>query len=62
VGKFRIKRTEALRRLDATSKNLERINDVLGEVTRQRNDLKTQANKARRYQDLRKDIPCATVC
>jgi chromosome segregation protein len=56
VGRFRIKRTEALRRLDATSKNLERINDVLGEVTRQRNDLKTQANKARRYQDVRNEV------
>ncbi len=56
VGKFRIKRTEALKRLEATSKNLERINDLLGEVTRQRNDLKTQANKARRYQDLRKEV------
>jgi len=55
VGKFRIKRTEALRRLEATSRNLERINDLLGEVTRQRNDLKSQANKARRYQDLRKE-------
>ncbi len=56
VGKFRIKRTEALRRLEATSKNLERINDLLGEVTKQRNDLKTQANKARRYQELRKEV------
>lgn len=56
VGKFRIKRTEALRRLEATSKNLERINDLLGEVTKQRNDLKAQANKARRYQELRKEV------
>ena len=56
VGKFRIKRTEALRRLEATSKNLERINDLLGEVTRQRTDLKTQANKARKYQELRKEV------
>jgi len=56
VGKFRIKRTEALRRLEATSKNLERINDLLGEVTKQRNDLKSQANKARKYQELRKEV------
>ncbi|MCU0575556.1 MAG: chromosome segregation protein SMC [Desulfobacterota bacterium] len=55
VGRFRIKRTEALRRLEATSRNLERINDLLGEVTKQRNDLKTQANKARRYQELRSE-------
>ncbi len=53
VGRFRIKRTEALRRLEATSKNLERIRDLLNEVTRQRNDPKSQANKARRYQELR---------
>lgn len=42
VGRFRIKRTEALRRLEATSRNLERINDLLGEVTKQRNRLKTR--------------------
>jgi chromosome segregation protein len=53
VGRFRLKRTEALRRLEATSKNLERIRDLLNEVTRQRNDLRSQANKARRYQELR---------
>ena len=53
VGRFRIKRTEALRRLEATSRNLERINDLLGEVTKQRNELKTQANRAQRYQELR---------
>ena len=56
VGKFRVKRTEALRRLEATSRNLERINDLLGEVTRQRNDLRSQANKARKYQELRKEV------
>jgi len=53
VGRFRIKRAEALKRLEATSKNLERIRDLLNEVSRQRNDLKSQSHKARRYQDLR---------
>jgi chromosome segregation protein len=53
VGRFRLKRTEALRRLEATSRNLERINDLLGEVSKQRSDLKSQANKAKRYQELR---------
>jgi len=53
VGRFRLKRTEALRRLEATSRNLERINDLLGEVSKQRSELKSQANKARRYQELR---------
>jgi chromosome segregation protein len=53
VGRFRVKRTEALRRLESTSRNLERIKDLLNEVTRQRNELKSQANKARKYQELR---------
>jgi chromosome segregation protein len=56
VGRFRVKRAEALRRLEATSKNLERIRDLLNEVTRQKNELKSQANKARRYQELRSSV------
>ena len=56
VGKFRIKRTDAMKRLEATAANLERIEDLLGEVSRQRDELKAQANKARRYQLVRDEI------
>ncbi len=56
VGKFRIKRAEAIKRLEATSSNLERIKDVLTEVSRQKDDLKAQANKAHRYQLVRSEI------
>ncbi|MGC9323603.1 MAG: chromosome segregation protein SMC [Desulfomonilia bacterium] len=56
VGKFRVKREDAIRRLEATSKNLERVSDLLEEVSRQRNDLKAQANRARRYQMVRDQI------
>jgi len=53
VGKFRVKRAETIKRLEATSNNLERIQDVLAEVTKQRNTLRTQARKAKQYQVLR---------
>jgi chromosome segregation protein len=56
VGKFRIKRIDAMKRLEATAANLERIRDLLNEVSRQRDDLKSQANKARRYQAVRDEI------
>ncbi len=56
VGKFRIKRVDAMKRLEATAVNLGRIRDLLSEVSRQKDDLKSQANKARRYQSVRLEI------
>ncbi len=60
VGKFRVKRTEAIKRLEATQGNLERIKDLLQEVGRQRDALKAQAGKAKRYQVLRDKINTLT--
>jgi len=56
VGKFRVKRMDAVRRLEAAAGNLERVRDLLTEVSRQRDELKSQANKARRYQAVRSEI------
>ncbi|MEN6472664.1 MAG: AAA family ATPase, partial [Syntrophaceae bacterium] len=60
VGKFRVKRGEAIKRLEATQGNLERIKDLLQEVGRQRDTLKAQAGKAKRYQVLRDKINTQT--
>jgi len=56
VGKFRIKKIDAIKRLEATSGNLERIRDLLSEVSRQKEDLRGQSNKAKRYQAIRSEI------
>ena len=56
VGKFRVKRAEAIKRLEAAQGNLDRIKDLLSEVSRQRDSLKAQAYKARRYQILKDKI------
>lgn len=56
VGRFRVKRTEAIKRLEASQGNLDRIKDLLSEVGKQRDSLKTQAGKARRYQVLKDKI------
>jgi chromosome segregation protein len=53
VTKFKAKRKLAESRLEAARQNLSRVNDILAEVDRQRNSLKRQAGKARRYIELR---------
>src|SRR6266566_2769593 len=53
ITKFKAKRKIAESRLEAARQNLSRINDILAEVDRQRNSLKRQAGKARRYIELR---------
>jgi chromosome segregation protein len=52
--KFKAKRKLAESRLEAARQNLSRVNDILAEVDRQRNALKRQAGKARRYIELRR--------
>ena len=56
VTKFRAKRKLAESRLEAARENLLRVNDILAEIERQRNSLKRQASKARRYRELRKRL------
>src|SRR5215471_10402341 len=53
VTKFKSKRKLAESRLEAARVNLSRVNDILAEVDRQRNSLKRQAGKARRFIELR---------
>jgi chromosome segregation protein len=53
ITKFKAKRKLAESRLEAARQNLSRVNDILAEVDRQRNSLKRQAGKARRYIELR---------
>src|SRR5438477_1033982 len=53
ITKFKAKRKLAESRLEAARVNLSRVNDILAEVDRQRNSLKRQAGKARRFIELR---------
>jgi len=50
---FREKISSANRRLDETSANVARLEDIIKEVTRQVNSLKRQANRARNRRELK---------
>src|SRR5215471_1368627 len=56
ITKFKTKKRLAEARLEESKVNLNRVNDIFEEVTRQMNSLKRQASKAERYAKLRNEM------
>ncbi|MFQ5443170.1 MAG: chromosome segregation SMC family protein, partial [Nitrospinales bacterium] len=56
ILKFKHRKLEALRKLDVSSQNLARINDIVQELSRQVESLKRQAAKARRFKEYKAQI------
>src|ERR1700735_3661210 len=56
ITKFKTKKRLAEARLEDAKTNLNRVNDIFEEVTRQMNSLKRQASKAERYAKLREEL------
>ncbi|MFQ5597859.1 MAG: chromosome segregation protein SMC [Nitrospiria bacterium] len=56
IAKYRVRKAEAIRKLDATEQNLIRVRDIIDEITRQRNALDRQAKKAEKYQSLQSSL------
>jgi chromosome segregation protein len=59
ITKYKTKRRAAELKLDETQANLLRIDDTLGEVTRNLNSLKRQAGKARKHKELSEQLSTA---
>ena len=56
ITKFKTRKRLAEARLEEAKQNLNRVNDIFEEVTRQMNSLKRQASKAERYAKLRDEM------
>lgn len=56
ITKFKSQKKEALRKLEHTETNLVRLEDIVREVRRQLGSLQRQAQKAKRYQELFKNL------
>ena len=52
ITKFRSRRAEAIRRLDRTEQNRQRLADIVGEVTSRLDAVKKQASRARRWKRM----------
>jgi chromosome segregation protein len=53
VTRYKMRKTEALRKVKATNQNLMRVKDIITEIDRQMNGLKRQARKAERFKRLK---------
>lgn len=56
ITKFKARKKESQRRLDATEQNLVRLRDIIGELKRQIDSLQRQAQKAERYRNLKTQV------
>ena len=56
VGLYRVRREEALKRLDATTRNLERVLDIMSELEPRLRSLERQAKRANEYIRAQADL------
>ena len=56
IMKFKIRRNEAMNKLESTNQNLLRVNDIVSEIKRQINSIDRQAKKAERYKNLKRKL------
>jgi chromosome segregation protein len=56
IGLYRARREESLNRLEATRRNLERVQDILSELEPRLQNLERQARRAQEYEHVRADL------
>ncbi len=56
IGLYRSRKEQALRRLEKTKRNLERIEDILSELSPRLRSLRRQASRAEQYDQVRADL------
>lgn len=53
VSRYKIRKNEAITKVNSTNQNLLRLNDIIDEIKKQMNSMRRQARKAQRHRDFR---------
>lgn len=61
ISKFRIRKKETMRKLDVTDSDLERIEDILFEIDKNRKSLEKEAKQAQQYYQIKEDYKVLSV-
>ena len=61
VGKYKLRRRSALRKLESTERDLVRVEDIISEVQKNVNSLQRQVKRARRYQEFTGQLKTAEI-
>ncbi len=61
VTRYKTRKNEAVTKLNATNQNLQRLNDLIEEISRQMNSLRRQANRAKQYKEYREQFKQADI-
>ncbi|MDZ7815495.1 MAG: chromosome segregation protein SMC [Planctomycetota bacterium] len=61
ILRYKEQRNEAIRRLERVNDNLERLDDILSEVEKQKRSLQYQASRARKYLQLKEELASAKL-
>ncbi len=56
ITRYKARKVEALRKLDATEQNLVRISDIIAEIKRQISSLERQAKQAEKYREYKEEL------
>ncbi len=56
IAKYKARKKESLRKMEATNANLSRLNDVISEIERNLGSLERQAQKARQYKKYKEEL------
>jgi len=56
IAKYKARKKESLRKMEATQANLSRLNDVIQEIERNLGSLERQAQKARQYEKYKSEL------
>ncbi len=56
IAKYKARKKESLRKMEATQANLARLTDIVQEIERTMSSLERQANKARKYKEIKEEL------